>query len=122
MEDTEKTTKYYIYCLEFNNEYNEKTGEYDAIKRYIGKTNNLKRRWDEHKKGYGGTANLRHKNFKNCKFILEDVGNKENIQKLEQKWIDYWGGVDNLLNTNKAIKKTKKKNFKKKVIYHNKEG
>ena len=90
----------YIYCLEFYDEYNEKTGERDAIKRYIGKTNNLNRRWQEHKDGKSRI--LRHRNWKKCKFILEEVGNKNNIQDLEQKWIDYYGGVSKLLNRRNA--------------------
>ena len=93
-------SKYYIYCLEFFDEYNEKTGERDATRRYIGKTNNLKRRWREHKNG--NSSATRQRDWKKCRFILEDVGTKDNIRDLEQKWIDYYGGVKKLLNNNNA--------------------
>ena len=97
-------TKHFIYCLEFYDEYNEKTGKYDATKRYIGRTKDLKRRWSEHKNGLGGIKRLRHRNFEKCRFILEDVGNEDNIQNLEQKWIDHYG-IENLLNANNAKNK-----------------
>jgi hypothetical protein len=93
-------TKYYIYCLEFPDEYNEKTGNRDATLRYIGKTNNLKRRWREHRKG--NSSATRQRDWDKCRFILEDIGNKDNIKELEQKWIDYYGGVSQLLNRNNA--------------------
>ena len=90
----------YIYCLEFYEEYNEKTGERDATKRYIGRTKNLSRRWKQHKQG--NSRILRHRDWKKCRFVLEEVGDKSNISELEQKWIDYYGGVSELLNEKNA--------------------
>lgn len=76
-------TKYYIYRLEFP-EYNIKTGKRDKIFRYIGKTKDLKRRWRELKNG--DTKALRHRDWSECKFILEDVGTETNINELMQKY------------------------------------
>ena len=94
--------KYYIYCLEFYDTYNEKTGKHDSKRRYIGKTKNLNKRWKDHRNLNSKT--LRQCNFNKCHFILEEVGNKDNIQDLEQKWIDYYGGISKLLNRVNAKK------------------
>jgi len=93
-------TKHYIYCLEFFDTYNETTGEHDSTRRYVGKTKDLKRRWKEHKNG--NSKATRQQNWDKCRFILEDVGDSYNIKELEQKWIDYHGGLKCLLNTRKA--------------------
>jgi len=92
-------TKHFIYCLEFYDTYNEVTGEHDGIRRYVGKTKNLKRRWAEHKQG--NSKATRQQNWSKCRFILEDVGNEDNIKELEQKWIDRHGGLSKLLNIRK---------------------
>ena len=88
--------KQYIYCLEFYEEYNEKTGKHDDIQRYIGTTKNLKRRWKELKAGSSGV--LRYKNINKCNLILKEVGNNQNVKELKHKWIDYYGGKSKLIN------------------------
>ena len=51
----------YIYSIEFANG-----------SKYVGKTNNFARRWEEHKKGNGCPA-TRNQDFTGARFILEST-------------------------------------------------
>jgi hypothetical protein len=111
MNQTNKKEKHFIYCLEFYDEYNEKTGERDGVRRYIGRTTDLNRRWKQHRNME--CVSTRMRNFEKCRFILEDVGDENNYLELEQKWIDYYG-INNLLNKrNEKKRKVKKSRVKK---------
>lgn len=96
--------KYFIYCIKFENEI-----------LYIGSTNNFSQRKHKHKKN---TTNKRGKLYwlKLYLFIRENGGidkfifellengeteNKEEIRKIEQKFLDIYKPI---LNTKKSYK------------------
>lgn len=98
----------YIYCIEFENG-----------KKYVGKTRNLKERWEQHRKGIACPSTATQ-NFNNAKFILEDIVPEAYIAEHEQKWIDKYGGINEdgvLLNRINAISKTKKNKNKTEKIF-----
>lgn len=98
----------YIYCIEFENG-----------KKYVGKTRNLKERWEQHRKGIACPSTATQ-NFNNAKFILEDIVLGTYIAEHEQKWIDKYGGINEdgvLLNRINAISKTKKNKNKTEKIF-----
>ena len=98
----------YIYCIEFENG-----------KKYVGKTGNLKERWEQHRKGIACPSTATQ-NFNNAKFILEDKVPEAYVAEHEQKWIDKYGGINQngiLLNRINAISKTKKNKTKTEKIF-----
>ena len=77
----------YIYSIEFANG-----------SKYVGKTNNFARRWEEHKKGNGCPA-TRNQDFTGARFILEStLGTYDDSGEEEQKCMNKYGGIKKLLN------------------------
>tara|TARA_R110002012_G_scaffold132755_3_gene285697 strand:- start:40 stop:405 length:366 start_codon:yes stop_codon:yes gene_type:complete len=95
----------YIYCIEFENG-----------KKYVGKTRNLKARWEQHKAGIACPSTATQ-NFNNAKFILEDIVPEAYVAEHEQKWINKYGGINVLLNRINAISKSKQTKNKTKNLF-----
>jgi len=77
----------YIYSIEFANG-----------SKYVGKTNNFARRWEEHKKGNGCPA-TKNQDFTGARFILEStLGTYDDSGEEEQKCMNKYGGIKKLLN------------------------
>ena len=99
--------KYYIYSIEFNEEFNEKTRKYDDFNRYIGmcKTEN-KSTIQKKMPSY-----LRNNNWAKSEIKILESCDDGFSRETHQKWIDHFG-FNNLLNrANKKKSRVKKESF-----------
>ena len=95
----------YIYCIEFA----------DGSK-YVGKTDNPKRRFKQHRNGKGCPATA-CKNFIGAEFFIEDKCNKSESEYKEQFWMEHHGGVKNLVNRVNAMSYTTKEGHEKRKMF-----